>query len=193
MSPRSPQKNTGFTLIEILVVVVVSLILSTIAIGYSGIGRDQVALSVETTKVSQFILQARSLSIATYGNAGGTCAYGVAFHAVSGTYSIFGYTPAGVTSCPSAGSSEITASSILSDQKTYTEGTNDVHVGNGVVMSTTGNDTLSAILFYPPDPQVFLVCSDGSLCSFSGKIYLGTADGNMSRTITVDQGGQVNF
>jgi prepilin-type N-terminal cleavage/methylation domain-containing protein len=193
MSSRPPQKNAGFTLIEILIVVVVSLLLSTIAIGYSGIGRDQVALSVETTKLSQFILQARSLSIATYGNVGGTCAYGVAFNAASGTYSIFGYTPAGMTSCPSAASGKITAASILSDQKMYTGGTSGVHVGNGVVMSTTGNDVLSAVLFYPPNPRVFIVCSDGSFCSFSGKVYLGTADGSMSRTITVDQGGQVNF
>ena len=66
------RKNSGFTLIEMLIVVAISAMLAAIAIGYSGVERDQTALSVEVTEISQFILQARSLAIATYGNAAGS-------------------------------------------------------------------------------------------------------------------------
>jgi prepilin-type N-terminal cleavage/methylation domain-containing protein len=188
MQARFPEKNSGFTLIEVLIVIVVSVVLSTIAIGYSGIGRNQIALSVEATKVSQFILQARSLSIATYGTGTSTCAYGVAFNAAAGTYSIFGYAPLGTPPAPCPGA---TSTNVLSLEKEYTDGTWNVHLQNGVVMSATSSDSLSAVLFYPPDPKTFFVCAGA--CVSSGKVYLSTADGSMSRTISVNSAGQVNF
>ena len=48
-------KNSGFTLIEILIVVAISAMLAAITIGYSSVERDQTALSVEETEISQFI------------------------------------------------------------------------------------------------------------------------------------------
>lgn len=196
MLSRSSRRNGGFTLIEVLIVVIVSTMLSAIAIGYSGIGRNQIALSVEATKISQFILQARSLSIATYGTAATTCAYGVSLNAAAGTYSIFSYLPAGAPPCPSAGSPAITLASISAPlvlSQKYTDGTWNVHLQNGVKMSAAAGDSMIAVLFYPPNPNTFLVCTGGGACAASGKVYLSTSDGSMSRTITVNSSGQVNF
>ena len=79
-----------------LVVVAISAMLATIAISYGGIERDQTGLSVEKTKMAEFILQARSLALATYKNSNtlvNTCGYGVLINNPPNTYSIFAYTP----------------------------------------------------------------------------------------------------
>src|SRR5665213_2287500 len=89
----------AFTLIELIIVVAISALLSTLAITYSSIGRNSVSLSVEASKISQFILQAKQLSIATYTSASASCGYGVAFNMAAQTYSIFAYDPVGVASC----------------------------------------------------------------------------------------------
>jgi len=65
-----------------LVVIGITMLLSSIAIGYSKIGQNEVALTVETSKVAELILQAKELSINTYGlteSGAKACAFGVHF------------------------------------------------------------------------------------------------------------------
>ena len=81
--------DNGFTLIEVLIVIAISAMLAGIAIGYSGVGRNQTALSVEETKISQFILQARTLAIATYGNTMASAAMEFCLTPPTQTYSSF--------------------------------------------------------------------------------------------------------
>src|SRR5205823_134766 len=83
----------GFTIVELLIVVAISAMLASIAIGYSSISRNQVALSVETAKVAESIIRAKSLAIATYASIPGTCAYGVSVDIAQNRYSIFAFTP----------------------------------------------------------------------------------------------------
>ena len=168
--------------------------LAAIAISYSGVQRNQTALSIEEAKVSQFILQARSLAIATYSNtAGSACGYGVSFD-VLGTYSIFAYVPGGAK-CPAL--SDITYAApplgIVSDgnERRYTDETWQVHPQNGVSFSTSSPDALSAVLFYPPDPDTLLFDSSGDLVP-QASINLVGVDGS-AKTISINSAGQVSF
>ena len=192
---RKPCQNsslTGFTLIEVLIVVAISAMLSAIAIGYSGVQRDQTALSVEETKISQFILQARSLAIATYSNAvGSTCGYGVSFD-TSGTYSIFAYVPGG-TGCPLVSdiSYNTPPSGIIYHEQKYTDETWQVYPQGKITFSSSSPDTLSAVLFYPPDPDTLLFDSSGDLIPQASINVVG-ANGS-TKTISINSAGQVSF
>jgi prepilin-type N-terminal cleavage/methylation domain-containing protein len=182
-------RNSGFTLIEVLIVVAISAMLAALAIGYSGVERDQAALSVEETKISQFILQARALALATYGNTAGTaCGYGVSFNPSQRTYSVFAYVPGG--ECPSV--SDITSAPGAATEARYTDETWEVHPQDDITLPASAPDTLSLILFYPPDPTTFLFGASGDPMS-QASIYLESADGKSSRTISVNSAGQVSF
>jgi len=189
------RKNSGFTLIEMMIVVAISAMLAAIAVGYSGVERDQTALTVEVTEMSQFILQARSLAIATYGNAAGSaCGYGVSFDASSETYSIFAFVPnAGqLVSCPTV--SGIASAPGANAEAKYTDETWQVHPRNGITFSVASSSALSLILFYPPDPTTLLFDQLGNLmASGPASINLVTPDGLSSRTILVNSSGQISF
>jgi len=189
----------AFTLIETLIVIAISAMLAAIAVGYSSVSRNEVSLSVEAAEVSQMVLEAKSLAIATYGNAAGACGYGVSFDYSNQTYSLFTYVPQGFPSCPSAAS---TTEIAPGDMQEYTGGTSKVAIANGVVLSPgSSNDGVAVALFYPPAPQTF-IARNGDFDSNSGEytftnensnIYLETVDGSASTAISVSSAGQVSF
>ncbi len=206
----------GFTLIEILVVLAITAVLSSLAIVYTHVGQNQISLSIEESKVAQLILEAKELSLATYSDNSATCAYGVAFNyastAASSTYSLFAYNAA-TTNLPGYGGRQICPSlastSIAFDTSTfqkYQSGSWQVHTARGVVLDDSGgsaSDTIQYILFFPPNPCT-LISFDGNIfhsdCSSitspppsGAHVYLKTADGSMSRTITVNPAGQVSL
>ncbi len=179
--------NGGFTLIEMLIVVSISAMLATIAIGYSGIERDQTALSVEKTKIAELILQARALALATYNNTSGTaCGYGVSLDTTNETYSIFAYVPGGNT-CPSEAST--TYGSVSSAEQKSTEETWDVHPQNNVTFTSDA----AIIFFFPPNPDTFIFKSSDDSATDQALIVVKTADSVASSTISVNSAGQVNF
>jgi prepilin-type N-terminal cleavage/methylation domain-containing protein len=201
----------GFTLIEILIVAAITAVLSTLAIVYSHVGQNQIALSIEESKIAQLILEARELSIATYSENNTTCAYGVSFDFATSSYSLFEYDSATRTApgtkptCPSIASTSqaIDPNSI---QK-YQSGSWQVATEQGVVLVSSTDPVASAtiqyIMFYPPDPCT-LVSTNGtdfqSICDPGGtnppqeaNVYLRTTDGSLTRTITVNPAGQVSL
>jgi prepilin-type N-terminal cleavage/methylation domain-containing protein len=205
--------KNGFTLVEILVIIAIMAVLSGIAIVYSHIGQDQITLSIEESKVAQFVLEAKELSIATYSSNGATCAYGVEFNYASSTYSLFAYNSAATSSvgggrpiCPSiASTSEAIVPSAIN---VYAAGSWQVKVTPGVVLHDYGaaSDTVQDILFYPPNPCT-LIRTDSSTFQSNcvprstgygsppseAYIYLSTANGSDSRTITINPAGQVSL
>lgn len=186
----------AFTVIELLIVLAISALFSTLAITYSSVGRNEIALSVEEAKIAQFILQAKALSIATYTSNGTSCAYGFMIDGI-GTpdtkYSIFSYgrDPA-ATVCPPA-SSIAAANTIDPDYESMsTPGTWQIAVTNGVKVVQTAGASM-AILFYPPDPTVFLSSDGTDLQPGSLSITLETVDGKNQATISVNPEGQVSL
>jgi prepilin-type N-terminal cleavage/methylation domain-containing protein len=210
----------AFTIVELLVVIAIMALFSTLAITYSNVGRNEVALTVEESKISQFILQAKQLSLTTYSTGqSSSCGFGLMFDLATSsaqpyqTYSIFAYSP-NVTTGPTCPSLASTTAHLENDgiatsppppahdeEQKYTDGTWNVPVSHGVVVqSVTGSadptqNSLMAILFYPPEPTVFL-SSDGTTfpANLSSLIVsLQTIDGKNSETLTVNSEGQITF
>ena len=186
--PSFNKSSGGFTLVELLIVVAISAMLSALAITYSSIGRNEVALSIDESKISQFIVQAKGLAIATYTSGVGTCGYGVAIDPASQTYSIFAYHPNGAPPCPPV--SSISSIATGTEEQPYTSGTWRVPVSTGVRLQGP-NDFV--ILFYPPDPTVLLSNDGVTLEQASLAINLTTVDGENHGTILVNSQGQVSF
>jgi prepilin-type N-terminal cleavage/methylation domain-containing protein len=201
--------KNGFTLVEVIIAIGITAVLSSLAIVYSHIGQNQITLSIEESKIGELILQAKELSVATYGASDITCAYGVQFDFVNSTYSLFAYNAATSSAsvarliCPS-----IASTSVAFDTdavQPYADGSWQVHVAPGVAIhaGTAASDTIQDILFYPPDPCT-MISLDGqtfqSNCTninnnppAEAYVYLTTADGNTARTIAVSPAGQVSL
>lgn len=193
----------GFTLIEMLVVLAITALLSGLAIVYTHVGQNQISLSIEESKVAQLILQAKELSIATYSTNSATCAYGVHFDLASSTYSLFEYNSAVVPTgggrevCPSIGSTSAPGA-VDTNPKVmamYAAGSWQVHTAQGVVLKS-GAGAIQDILFYPPDPSTLINLSGQSTFQYpapTAYVYLSTTDGSAARTITVNPAGQVSL
>jgi prepilin-type N-terminal cleavage/methylation domain-containing protein len=191
--------SRAFTLIELLVVVAISALFSTLAITYSHVGQNEVALAVEESKIAQFILQAKSLAIATYKNSSLVCGYGFVVNAGSNpqTYSIFAYTPAlgqrfpaGPLPCPA-----VIGKIFPGDESSSTPGTWQVAVSPGVKIEVGQPNTLNTVIFSPPDPTTYLSENNVNVIfpPRTLNIYLQTTDGKNSATISVNPEGQVSF
>lgn len=187
--------------------IAISVILSTIAIVYSNEGRSQVALSVEAAKVSQLILQAKQLAIATYSIGGSrpACAYGMYFDIQSSTYSLFVYSPTSTETtgfCPSLAATETSTFDFADDAVEYSGGSWEIPVTQGLTMQSQapgnpnpGTPSAVAVIFFPPDPQT-LITAVGDSGMFSNKtayVDLATVDGSASETIMITPAGQITL
>lgn len=210
---NAAQNKRGFTLIEVLIVLAITAVLSSLAIVYTHVGQSQISLSIEESKIAQLMLEAKELSIATYGVNNTTCAYGVAFDYASSSYSLFAYNAA-VTSptynnrpvCPSLASTSVAF--MPNDAQQYQSGSWQVHTAPGVMLvdpsDPVASDTIQYVLFYPPDPctMISLVGQntfESNCSSLAGApppaayVYLSTTDGSMSRMVTINPAGQVSL
>jgi prepilin-type N-terminal cleavage/methylation domain-containing protein len=197
----------GFTLIEMLIVLAITALLSGLAIAYTHVGQNQIALSIEESKIAQLILEAKELSIATYNSASGvTCAYGVSFDFANSTYSLFAYNsaaspsiPGGRLVCPSLSSTTAAGAVATSAMQMYQPGSWQIHTAQGVklVNNSSASGTIQDVLFYPPDPFTAVNLSNQETFYYpapaESHVYLETADGSDSRTITVNPAGQVSL
>lgn len=188
----------GFTIIELLIVVAISIMLSAIAINYTGTLRNTTALSVETSKIAGFIFRAKDLTIATYAGSSNICGYGTSVNAANNTYSLFAYKPSSakygsVPPCPSKASS--TAGGIsAAEMVPYSSSTWNVPLANNVQLQTGGGtDNLVTVLFYPPAPATLLSHNGSTFATSTFKVYLATTDGKASTTISINPQGQVSF
>ena len=202
--------RNGFTLIEMLIVIAITAVLAGFSIIYTRVGQNQIALSIEESKIAQLILEAKELSIATYSEHAATCAYGVQFNYASSTYSLFAYNDAasspdypGRMICPSiASTSAAVDTSAVSE---YAGGSWQVHTAPGVLLQSSADpiasDTIQDVLFYPPNPCT-LISFDGAMFQSAcppdtgtptGYVYLTTIDGSAATTISVSPGGQVGL
>jgi prepilin-type N-terminal cleavage/methylation domain-containing protein len=186
------KKIGGFTLIEILIVVAITSLLSGVVLTYSSKGRTQVALYVESAKLSQTILRAKSLAIATYGESETPCGYGVHIDYNAKTYSLFSYKP---PDCGTISSGPIDTTN-LTYPGAYTVKSGEVYnLPQGMEYDGSGSP-LSDILFLPPDPAIDIWTREdllGPSNNPSSVVIINSADQASRITVKVTPGGQVTF
>lgn len=179
---RSLNSRRGFTLIEILVVVSTVIMLSAITITHSRVSERQIALYIETQKLANVIFRAKALALATYSDPSASrCGYGVGIDYTEKRYSLFSHSAPNCSSLTSIPASSRTAIT------TYA-------MSSGLVFKNSAPDSLSVVLFVPPNPKTLLSVDGGAtLTAQPAKMYLETGDGRAQRTITINNFGQVDF
>lgn len=187
---RSIFRRLGFTMVEILIVVAVTATLSSFLLVYNNNSRQRIVLFVEQAKIAQIILKAKSLSISTYANSGITsCGYGVKFDYENRMYSIFRYDYS--DNCENL---RRTNPDIFNDPSGAhikpVEGL-AFTMPTGVVFDTGHSDAITYVLFVPPDPRT--IVQSGESIGGSGSVYLKSADGGSTATVSVGAAGQVNY
>lgn len=180
----------GFTLIETLIVVAIITVVSAYAIMWSSVGRRQTILGLETQKIAESILRAKSLAIATFNSPLSTCGYGVEIDYQNQAYSLFGY----ATSTSQPNCSDINV--IGSQNRTYFPGESR-KVDPSVRLVGSRPDALTVVLFVPPDPRTLISANAaGFVGAGPARIYLQTVDeppARIYKEIFVSMVGQVDF
>ncbi len=164
------EKNSwGFTIIEMLVVIAVLSLISTSLLLYSRTGERQIILFREQSRIVGALSRAKSLSIATFGQVGVPCGYGVHFE----TPKIF---------------------LIFKDLSSDCSAVDKVYSGTDELLESFeldqavsfGNLTLTDIVFIPPDPKIVITPEQDE-----SMINIKTISGNSSSTIKVTSAGQI--
>lgn len=171
----------GFTLVEVLVVIGITTLLSGVILSYTSSSRDQVALYVEEAKLAQTISRAKSLAIATYGHLPAPCGYGVRVYYGSNSYELFSY--GADISC-----SELPSPLIEDDMVevvTY-------KLPPNVRFRPHAQDAAGTIFFLPPDPTTSIWQEGFNATSTDAKIYLTTSQGTAA-VVAVRSSGQITF
>ena len=171
---------SGFTLVEMLVVLGITAMLSSVFICYGGTIKDQVSLFSEEAKMVQVLYKAKTYSVQALKMDGGinsgkaACGYGVHFNTTTRSYFIFlkGRDSGGL--CPSADSG-------LGYFNEEPKGSVNV-VDSRVFFSGVGD-----IVFKPPKPEVYFYPNN----SFGGKVKLCNLNESFCREVTVNKVGQV--
>ncbi|RJP45623.1 hypothetical protein C4587_00530 [Candidatus Parcubacteria bacterium] len=177
---RHLRRRTGLSLIELLVTISLTTLLSSLVIAYSNIGRRQVTLSVEASKIAQTVLRAKALAISTYNQPIVPCGYGVEVDYALNTYALYSYD---APSCSSI-------ASVNPVQKMQIERSG---LSPGLVFELRP-DSLRDVIFLPPDPRTLLsVDPAGSFTNSPAVVYMKTVDGLASAAVTVNVNGQVTF
>ncbi|MEE8131747.1 MAG: prepilin-type N-terminal cleavage/methylation domain-containing protein [Candidatus Paceibacterota bacterium] len=86
---QNPKPKTGFTIIELLVVIGIITLLSTMAILYSHTGERQIILFQEQIKILNALSRAKSLTINTFIQSDVPCGFGVHFDESNNSFRIF--------------------------------------------------------------------------------------------------------
>lgn len=161
--------STGFTIIEMLVVIAILSLISTSLLLYSRTGERQIILFREQSRIVGTLSRAKSLSIATLGQVGVPCSYGVHFETPK-KFSIF----------------KDLASDCNAADKVYS-GIDELLESFELDQAVNfGNLTLTDIVFIPPDPRIVITPEQDEAV-----INIKTISGNTSSTIKVTSAGQI--
>lgn len=177
----------GFTLIELIVVLGITALLSSILISYNSISRQQLAFYAERIKFVETIFRAKSLALSPYtqSSGGDSCGYGIHVDYEAESYSLFRYNKPQGVNCQDINSIDIGSENIIST----------VGINKNVKFINSGNGTAryDDILFVPPDP-ITLLSSDGvTINNSSISVNIHTQDGSLSAVISVNSAGLINF
>ena len=184
---RQSGKEVGFTLLELVVVIGIIVILTSMVAGYSREGGRQLALVSTETKMLNLLNRAKFLSIETFFGGGRKgderiCAYGVKVDTANEEMFIF-QDLSTEASCPG------------NSNGVYDEGEQLAGELNEIKLQSTsvafsGETNLSEVIFIPPDPQTKIKKSDTSEVS-EAKLFVKLREGDGRFIISVNNAGQI--
>lgn len=164
-------KSKGFTLIEMLVVISIMTLLSSLLILYSRTGENQIILFREQARVISILNRAKSLSVQMFNAPESPCAFGVNF-SPTGTFLIF---------------RDLASDCRDADHK-YS-GTNELFEKYQLDSRIKfGELTLTNVIFIPPDPTTLI--DDGSN-KIDATITLQTLDASAFLKVKINNAGQI--
>lgn len=185
--------SRGFTLVELIVVVGVTVLLSAFLLTFGNSGRTQITSYVERAHLAEVIFRAKTQSLETYSNPRApslkTCGYGVHVDYADNQYFLFG-----IIDTDLLGRNCQTVSSIANAKSNpllqYTEEpSHGLPPGIVFVPDPEGQSvTLDDVLFMPPQPKTLLWTSDGIGQRPKGTITLQGSD-----PITLLSNGSILF
>lgn len=181
-------RRSGFTLVEVIVVLAVTTMLSALILVYNASTRETLRLFTEKARVAQLILRSKSLALSTYAGGNGLCGYGVHFDRGANRYELVAYRPA---DCRDRSRVDTEASFDVVEQSSF-----DLPptLDFGAPQGTGGRDEASYVIFIPPDPTVLVAQEDGSLASQGvGVIDLYIKGRTTGAMVVVNAAGQVTY
>ena len=169
------KKQSGFTLVEVLVVISITVLLSAVLIVYNRSGESQIVLLKEQAKIIGILLRAKNLALQIYSPDGGgvVCGYGVHFDVAKNEFLIF------------KDSADLCSSS---DNK-YSGPNEDFEKHKIDSRLKFLSLELADLLFIPPDPVVAIDGDINKKGSF--EIVIGSVDGAGEKKIKVNNFGQI--
>jgi len=194
--------SKGFSLIEALVVVGVTVVLATILFTYTRSSEGQVVFFKEQSLLVSSILRTKAFAIETFqpelqppGSgfplpAERVCAWGVSFDKNAGTFTIFQDTKSGAgASCP--GNLQYTPTeefeTFTLDSRVKIQCIGTTSSAGGACVPKPNLD----VIFTPPDPTVDFTPSLPA--DVEAVVVLELANGTRTTTIRVGKGGQVTM
>lgn len=182
----------GFSLIEMLVVMSITLLLSAILIGYTrGAGRQLVLISGQA-KIVNLISRTKSLSVATFLDEQGLrtdpsapkiCGYGV--HVDKGAGQVFIFRDLAVD----CSADDPMRRYVFDDKDVKLTSTLDTFSVPEATVQFGDDTTLTDVLFIPPDPTVVV----NALPSLeSAKLTLQSKDKALSVLVKIDNAGKIS-
>ena len=176
----------GFTLVELIVVLGITMMLSSVLISYNSTSREQLSLYADQMKFIGTIFRAKSLSLSPSLSSGGSsiiCGYGIHVDYGAIQYSLFSCNMPQGTNCQTIASPDACDKNVIS----ISEANSKVRF-----ISQGGAPQLDDVLFIPPDP-VTLIMSGGAT-STDASVVLQTVGGSLkSNPISINSAGLVDF
>ncbi len=175
----------GATLVEVLIAVGVSAMLSGLVVVYGTGGRQNTSLYVDAVKLAQTILRAKSQAVLIYYNPENpVCGYGIRTITGNGVsaYALFRYAVTEGESCSAI-------SEISSSDPRYVE-IQRFPLASGVSFGPAS--TIDTVFFIPPDPLTILWKGNGKVKP-SGNIDLIVGNGSNKRSVTITTSGQITY
>ena len=165
---------------EVLVIVAIVTILSSVIITYTSESREQLALQIEKAKVAQVVSRAKSLSVSTYNDPEVPCGYGVHVGQDNQKYVLFSYK---MDPCANLKTGVIT---IGGEGYSVVE---EFSLAKPLRFNTGDVSDLDTIFFLPPDPKTLLWREQSPM--ENGSLRIDST--KESAEIKVNTGGQITF
>lgn len=185
-STNQPASRRGFTLIELMVVMGIIVVLTTIVAGYGREGSRHLVLVGTETKMLNLLSRAKFLSVETFFGGGRSgnqriCAYGVKVNLSEQEMFIFQDLSSDAT-CPG------NSNGIYNDGERLTGELNEIKLKDTPVVF--GETNLSEVIFIPPNPQTKVRKTDGSEVN-QAQVSVKIRESSGQFVITVNNVGQI--